>query len=190
MTDQQNSDRTAFSPDDEGISMTFLSLVGMDYQYVRSFYEAADRLAQVLLERPNANDRFIFPMCFMFRHYLELQCKYLIEAVWHLNSDEPFKAKFGHSLKELWDDTRKVVAPEFPDFTNVPFDSVQSIIYQIHDADPTGQEFRYARTTRGTPSLQKIPASFNMQKLYDSMQRAETFLAQWTFELDARFDNE
>jgi hypothetical protein len=191
MTGQPYSDRTAFSPDNvNGIDIGFLTVSGFDYHYVRSFYESAELLIETLL--PDAtkkqNDRIVFSVCYLFRQYLELQCKYLIECAWHLDNAGKFTPKFSHSLRELWDETRKVVEPKISDTTIVPFDSVQSIIYQFHDADPTGQEFRYARTTKGLQSLQNIPSSFSVIHLHAAMRRADTFLHQWAWELDLKFD--
>lgn len=189
MSNPAYSDRTAFTPDGGVVvDLTFLSLTGLDRNYIRSFSEAAELLVERVLTGPEGgNDRLIFTIGFLFRHYLELQCKYLIEAAWHLHNKGPFKPKKGHFLKELWDETRKAIQPEFPEFTDTAFDSVESIIYQFDAVDPTGVEFRYARTLKGDQSLNTIP-SVSIEKMNEAMERAKSFLDQWAFELDIRFD--
>ena len=190
MADQTYSDRTAFTSDGSAlIDLRFLSSSGSDRDHVRSFKDAGDVLVDKLLSASDGlRDYYlVYSIGFLYRHYLELACKYLRTATRRLGSTKP--PLDGHNLKKLWDEIRREIEEQFPDFTSVPFDSVQSIVYQFHTADESGQEFRYATTKLAkahVPSLQKIPSRISIESLSSAIDRASTFLDQWAFELDNR----
>jgi hypothetical protein len=165
-------------------------MIGIDRTYIRGFKLAADNLVAHLLGAFDDREaEVIFAIGFLYRHYLELECKYLIRSAWELNNSTPFVPQTGHGLRRLWDDTRKAIEKELPEFTSVPFDSVQSIMYQFDHVDSSGQEFRYATTNKGNPSLEKLPSRISVEALRDAMARAETFLDQWACDLENCFDD-
>ena len=182
MTDAAYSDREAFAIGSEtDVDRNFMALTGLEENYVRGFGDSA----MIISERMKAvgNDHLFFPACFLFRQYVELQCKYLLKTAWCLNNTTPFILRKTHTLGPLWQDVRKAIQPLLSEVNSIPFDSVESIIKQLESADLTGQELRYPSTSTGHVSLQAIPARISVEKLVSAIERARSFLDQWSLEL-------
>lgn len=123
----------------------------MSWGYIEGYRRAADLLAQEMLDG-NDVDYLIYPMGYLYRHHVELQLKFLIERSGEL-VDEPNLPRKVHTLQQLWDKLR-------PKLKDLQSDSeeflaeTESGIKKLDSMDPSGQEFRYWKTTTDRPSLE------------------------------------
>ena len=102
---------------DIALGMTFLRLIGLDRSYAKGFKNAADTLiASILGDNIHLRFPMVIPACFLYRHYLELEMKYLLVMGSRLKflkvTDEDLEI---HQLHPLWNTTSKVITTLVPD---------------------------------------------------------------------------
>ena len=140
------------------------------YAYISGYYQAAERLTEAALTS-GYKDTLFFPICFNYRHYVELALKHLImvaedfhsileqlgDARGKLSESAKLKIVHVHSLEQLlsWFVERLALVTD----TNLS-DDVCRIIKQLHHMDPNGQTFRYPFAKDGSLMLPD-------QRLYD-----------------------
>jgi hypothetical protein len=133
------------------------------HPYIHGYYLAARELVESALgDEPQ--DALFYPICFNYRHYLELHLKGLIRSL----------GQFYQKMEEYGQHRRKVEELENDDLqehslhvllnlfkkrleavSEEPLDSnVRSTIMELHRTDdPRGQTFRYHRNTSGEPTI-------------------------------------
>lgn len=144
---------------------------GYHTYHVAGYYEAANTLIKYALEN-GGQDLYFYPICFNYRHFLELMLKHLIlraeryhqilVEIGERDAQQKKSAKKDiqneHSLQKLiqWLIERlNIVEP------GVSFDQeIVRTINQMHSVDPDGQTFRYPFRQDGTLTLPE-------QKHYD-----------------------
>jgi len=152
------------------------------YAYISGYCEAADKLTEIaLISGPK--DTLFFPICFNYRHYVELALKYLIIAVedYHsilrqlgqgegklIKSAKP-KIVYEHGLQPLLD--WFVERLELVTDTKLSSD-VCAIIKQLHEMDPSGQIFRYPFKKDGSLMLLE-QRRFDLVNIRTLMQEVE-----------------
>lgn len=144
---------------------------GYHSAYMEGYYEAAHTLLKYALAN-GGQDFYFYPICFNYRHFLELMLKHLILRTDHYQEtlveigekDAPIyqsvkeKMLKEHSLQTLiqWLTERL----SFVDPAE-PFDKdIVKTINQLHSVDPNGQTFRYPLRQDGSFTLPE-------QKPYD-----------------------
>ncbi len=144
---------------------------GYHTDYIGGYYEAANTLLKYALEN-RGQDLYFYPICFNYRHFLELMLKHLVLRTERYHEilvkigerDAPLEKSVKkdiqneHSLQKLiqWLIERlNIVEP------GVPFDQgIIKTINQLHSVDPDGQTFRYPFRQDGSLTLPE-------QKHYD-----------------------
>jgi hypothetical protein len=121
-----------------------------EHAYVIGFAYAAKVLLRSLTRRAQDTDEFIpedaliHPIAYNARHFVELFLKDIPREIHALRGKEP-EAVEGHDLKKLWPAFEKACATdrrlkEFPA-------KLRDAVFKMADLDPTGQTFRYRRST-------------------------------------------
>ncbi len=161
-----------FRSGDKPINLEFMRFIGVDTAYYEGFRSAADLVIKSLpSDEPGEDDAMFFPVAFLYRHAIENQLKYILDVCTKIEwiKEHP-KCMGGHSIEKLWSETRKVLLANGWDETMLaPLDPY---IAEMHKTDPTGQEFRYATTTKSAPSLSTVPDEISFVQL----QQAVSFL--------------
>jgi hypothetical protein len=123
-----------------------------DYRRRNGFWSAAELLLQEAARKPLWNDRdpLIWPALYNFRHYLELELKYLIREFQELALGVPPAT---HQLRKLWTSVEKGFARCFGSADREPFDVLERAIAMMEALDPAGDGFRYATTRHGQASM-------------------------------------
>jgi hypothetical protein len=111
---------------------------------------AADRLVEGL--RDGEQDFLVYPIVFLYRHYIELELKELIRDGSRL-LNKPRNRPAGHHLEKLWPQCRKILQEAFPEEPHADFDAMGELLIQFAQVDPTSTGFRYPEDTQGKPSL-------------------------------------
>ena len=71
-----------------------------------------------------------------------------------------------HNLKKLWLELKPLIEPfcETKEDQEI-MSEVEDVILTFDEYDPTGQEFRYNRTTKDAATLRNLPPKIDMQSV-------------------------
>lgn len=157
------------------------------YAYINGYYEAAKILADTALKSSSKNILF-YPICFNYRHYVELHLKSLIElteelylkmellgyakGVLHKTSEKNLDEV--HSIEVLFGYFEKRL--NLVTVNNEVFDTnIRKYIMQLHSIDSDGQIFRYHLRTNKQESF---PASqqYDLKNISDRMEEVNKLL--------------
>lgn len=145
------------------------------WPYVNGYLRAADHLVDKIDAGASGVDSLVYPIMFLYRHYLELAMKENIRAAeWIL--DRPSELIQGHNLMR-WADRLKAAlnaiskefeedAPKFPDLDRV--------VKAFHQLDPGSTVARYPLTNDMKP--QNLPPRVNLRILRDRVAEASAEL--------------
>ncbi|MFC1834352.1 hypothetical protein ACFL2Q_06425 [Thermodesulfobacteriota bacterium] len=123
--------------------------------YAMGFKEAADLLVNHVEEGGISQDFLVYPVGFLYRHYLELAMKDLIRLGRELQYiDEPVPRT--HNIQRLWGICRQVLLSAFPDDPTEELDEIERLIDELSRGDPKSTAFRYPEETSGSLSLPGI----------------------------------
>ena len=168
-----------FGPIENGPPKTSSSRLEIDWYYSTGFRRAAHHLANQVWKTSFDQDVVVYPIVYLYRHHVELLLKAIIRCASRLLdrelTKEDLKALGGHSLLELWQAARPLLnlveagLALRPPFPIEELEGVDSYIDQIHEHDPDGQNFRYARrkAKRSDPDDQMRPSLSAAFKLVD-----------------------
>jgi len=87
-----------------------------------------------------------------------------------------------HNLAKLWTHTKKVLTERWPDGDDDPLRGAEAVVQEFHQADRTGQVFRYDRDKKGRPhKYDKLPEHISLAKLRETTDGVFNFLdATWS----------
>jgi len=143
-----------------------------------AFKEAGDELIGFVVrgEKYSWYEAFLRPIGFLYRHYLELELKYWIRKLNEEPSKQVKRLLTKHDLRNLWLALKPLIQP----FCGTNGDQkilseVEEVILTFHEYDPTGQEFRYTRTTKDTATLGKLPPRIDVKLVKCSVARVYDF---------------
>jgi hypothetical protein len=173
------------------------AVVGGEYldhnAYIIGFYRAAEALVKVALEE-HRNDVLFFPICFTYRHWLELILKQLIKqstsyckVLFEIGeiAQNPPELRYGlppatHNLLKLLTNLKILTSQvKLVDLNT----DIEAIIIQLNQFDSDGQTFRYAYRQDGSPTLDKQEL-YDLVQIYNEMKKVYNYLSG----LDAYLD--
>ena len=161
------------------------------YAYINGYYQAGNHLIKISIEMINTIDKdsLIYPICFNYRHYIELHLKSLIEEseilydkikqLGYLQNGELHKNFSNsldntHNLYELLVLLKKILF--FIAISNEEFPKdIEKYIKQMHDTDKNGQKYRYHKNKSGKlhfPSEE----SYNIENMSKIMVEVNSML--------------
>lgn len=176
-----------------------------DWFYVVGYKEAADILVEYATSLHAIPDYLFYPICFNYRHALELTLKELIRDTeklirllircGSLDENEARACQMErtedylrgtHSLESLLD--RLTIRLRLVCDEMLP-DEIRRTVCELHNIDPDGQVFRYARARHTQRSLSR-QQHYDLRRIRDQVSKAISFLADgvggW---LDAEISN-
>jgi hypothetical protein len=123
-----------------------------DYRRRKGFRAAAVLLLKEAAAARIWNDRdpLVWPALYSFRHYVELELKYLVREFPELGLGV---APPTHRLRTLWPPVAEGLAMCFGNEDREPFDVIERAIAMLEALDPAGDGFRYATTRGGGASM-------------------------------------
>ncbi len=149
--------------------------------YASGYKLAADKLAEETATEDL--DLVVFPMVFLYRHYVELRLKSIIVLGNRLDGT-PCEIPVGHDIGRLWQQAVETIEKD-------AIEPINTLIKQLAAADPTGQSFRYSVDSRGQPTLEGIE-HINVRNFADRMKEISDLLdgiiSGIIAELDAQSD--
>lgn len=131
--------------------------------YILGYKTAADLIAQKVIETDRDQDSLIYPIAFLYRQYIELQLKDIINESRILLS-EGYGFPEHHKIKALWELAsqlmRKIIATvdesagEY--ITSEDFAFIETMVSEFVEVDPGSMAFRYPKNKLGYSSLEEI----------------------------------
>jgi hypothetical protein len=142
--------------------------------YLEGYRLAAEQLISHVAQRGADQDFLVYPIVFLYRHYVELRLKDLIAAGRKL-ADGLTGPAYGHHLAKLWAEARGHLEREFPSSELDGLDRAEQLVVELSDTDPNSESFRYHRSRRGDPHMQGRD-HLNLGQFAGSMRELTTFL--------------
>lgn len=119
---------------------------------------AADELVDHALGEIKDMDKLVYPIVFLYRHYLELRLKEIVRQGKDLLQEEGDfrKGRDGHMLALLWDDAKEIML-KIEGHPAEEFGFCEHVVRSF-SGDPQGAEFRYPENQKGGASLEGVHA--------------------------------
>ena len=132
--------------------------------YIVGYKEAGDSLVNSVADGSGTADSLIFPIVFLYRHYIELRLKSLLHDGRRL-LDIEHKQKSEHQLSKLWPKVRDILVELWPDGSKSDLAAFDRLINQFEQVDPRSTTFRYPKDFNGNNSLQMDSPRVNLRNL-------------------------
>lgn len=179
--------RKAFGASRDGAFFHVPSARGFYPPHARSFKDAAEIVlnkCEADGDRP-ANDVFVFPVMYLFRHGIELNLKSIIRVGIGLGffAKEDVKEDLErHNLAKLWNHAKKLILDRWQTADPEPVKATEAVINEFHQADPNGQVFRYPAAKDGKRHrYEGLPDHIGVARLKKTMDGVYNFLeATWS----------
>lgn len=132
--------------------------------YIVGYKKAADSLVDSIANRKGSADSLIFPIVFLYRHYVEIRLKSLLHDGNRL-LDREHKQKSEHQLSKLWPKVRSILDELWPNEEGEDLKAMDSLIAQFEEVDPRSTTFRYPKDFDGNNSLKLDVPRVNLRNL-------------------------
>ena len=134
-------------------------------------------------------DKYFFPIAYLYRHAIELKLKCLIKIGIDLGlltkDNRIIDSLKKHELYKLWNYAKEAIVKFWPDGTKSDLQIVESIIQQLHNIDPSGQNLRYIKNISGENTLEKMPDSIELLTFQEVIDGLYNFLKDCQFGFEA-----
>ncbi|MDB5344234.1 MAG: hypothetical protein JWP89_2611 [Schlesneria sp.] len=172
----------AFVPVRHGAYFHMPSVLAFNPVHVRAFKAAAE----IILDKCEAdgdmpsNDKFVFPVLYLYRHGIELNLKAIIRVgigLEFFKKEDVAKDLERHNLANLWNHAKKLLLDHWSEDDPGPVHATDSIINELHESDPDGQKFRYESAKGGKLNkYEKLPDRISVINLKKTMDGVFHFL--------------
>jgi hypothetical protein len=142
--------------------------------YCPGYREAAESLIEVVSGNEDLLDFCIYPIVFLYRHYVELRLKETILYTRRLLNQEACFPNH-HDLLQLWRERKQILSQARACPPEEEEAIVERLIKELAEADPKSFAFRYPVDKKGDPALPKI-SHISVKNLRDTMERLGNFL--------------
>ena len=162
-----------------------VSNVGELFPYIEGYKRAGDAIWSRVEENPRLAGigYLVFPMVFLYRHFVELSIKQIIALGRYLEGDG-FEFPAHHRLKELWDDARVLIERVVTAEATADLDAMGVMVEQLDQIDRESFAFRYPRTKGGKPSVVLIQ-DLNLEVFRSGIEKMASFFEGCSAQLDA-----
>ena len=168
-----------------------------DYSYAVAYWSAGDILVKDALESDkDKRDGLFYPICFMYRHFIELTLKQLIihaEAFYEKTEIIGYELqKYTKPKKELESiHSLEILVKRLIDVLTCISeghfdDEIKKIILEFHAIDPVGQTFRYPTNRKHEKSFSQVQ-NFNIATIKTGINKVaqyfmgiDTYLGHYT----------
>lgn len=143
--------------------------------YAQSYKWSADELIVASEGDPVKRDVFSFAVLFLYRHFLELKLKQLVEYSRRIRGVDPSKALDRHDLSDLWTHARATITAVWPD-DGEGLDEVEHCVRRFAKFDSASFAFRYPTDKKGKFQLHEDLKTVDMVNLKSVMDKVGNFL--------------
>lgn len=181
--------------------LDFVLLVNSWQLQAISYKTAADKLVEDVMAAASPVNRgdFLFPVGFLYRHYLELMLKNLVRGGASLGKiSKPKDALEDHNLHKLWNNAKTLLDDICDPADQKVIKSTKRLVLQYHAVDSSSCAFRYPERNNGGQFLDSLPTSGNLVRqlrnldlagLRNDIHESHEFLDRICDLLNASFDD-
>lgn len=145
-----------------------LEVHGDWYPYVAGYKDAADNVVEAAIN--DFPDNLVYPIMFLYRHYLEIMIK---QMLWEFRSLQSYLKKYygnteysseismekdpivKHDMVSIWEELRELIEESWGNEENLSFlVDVEHRIKEFHDIDQGSFSFRYPVDKENNPIFQ------------------------------------
>ncbi len=123
--------------------------------YISGYKIAADSLVKKVIRTKRHQDSLVYPIVFLYRHYIELLLKKILLDGYRL-LDKTQEVPTVHKLDYLWRECRAILLEIWPEEDTTALDSIETCIKNIMEIDPSSTGFRYPVDKNDKPSLPEL----------------------------------
>jgi hypothetical protein len=147
------------------------------YEYATAYKDAADALVEGVLSHRLVADSTVYPVLYLYRHYVEL----ILKGINHIGEQlhkTPNQSLEGHRIDDLWQTVRPQLEQAFPEAAKAVTDAVEKCIREWAEIDGSGEAFRYAgkRQSQGGGQTLTRGRQVNLAHLREVMNGLSMFL--------------
>ncbi|GGI27848.1 hypothetical protein [Bradyrhizobium guangdongense] len=154
------------------------------FDYSWGYFEGTRLLLREAQEPGIIIDVVIYPICFNFRHAIELYIKYIIADLGRVNGTGQ-QYQPGHTLLRNWKKAKKLLSAIDHSADDVAI--FEEAIKHIDEVDRSGQTFRYPESIKYDQHLKDWP-SINLAVLEYHHGRLFKVARDWHYRIDAAVD--
>lgn len=142
--------------------------------YSMGYKSAADILVNYIDKNHTEQDTLLYPIIFLYRHYLELIIKDILIDIGKIQN---LKYDLNqHKLSKYWKEIKEQCPKIFKDpIPNDYIESIEIVINQLELVDQKSDAFRYPCHRDGTPTLIEF-THINIKKFSEPLQRTSKAL--------------
>jgi hypothetical protein len=129
-------------------------------------------------------DAVIYPIVFLYRHYIELSLKDIIFLCRRLKQEGSGFPQH-HNLGTLWDEAKQLLSDHYGSDTPEEMKNLDGCIDDFATHDPNSFAFRYPWDKKGNRTLQDL-RHINLRNLFETMERVGSFLDCMIIDLSER----
>lgn len=142
--------------------------------YIIGYKKAADALVDYIKENRHSQDTLVYPILFLYRQYLELAIKNIINKARQLQ-DISGVMPTGHKIHDLWKICEKLLTDIAPGDSVEAIKEINRLISEFCAVDPKATAFRYPEDKDGNPSLPGVKR-INIRNVYDVIEKISVIL--------------
>ncbi len=142
--------------------------------YADGYKRAADMLVEQVEHTGSDQDILVFPIVFLYRHYLEIRLKELLQVSSRCLDESATEVPRHHDLIKLWTAVRPRLEKVWPE--GEYHDDVEDLLKQFCRIDAGSFAFRYPVKADGTPTLAEAGSHINLGRVRDAVAGVSTVL--------------
>lgn len=124
--------------------------------YTIGYKEAADNLIDKVFSERYMQNALVYPICFLYRQYIELRLKEIIRSG-RILLDEGTGFPQHHRINKLWETAKEIIKKVFSDEKEHPdLSLIEHVISEYSKIDPDSFSFRYPFDKSGKNILEGI----------------------------------
>jgi hypothetical protein len=163
------------------VELKWERVIGLDRLYIEGYLLAATSL----VDRVAAEPTLLYPVLFLYRHYVEIHLKAMAYGLQTLKQLPAGSKIDHHRIADIWNLVRPAAETQFGSMHAAELEEVGKVVMDIAAFDAGGQEGRYAKTTKGNQSLAALPDELPMSNVKATMAEVSVILFSYTDTLDA-----
>jgi len=151
--------------------------------YIAGYKIAADKLVSDIESNRQDQDKLVYPIVFLYRQYLELAVKGLIQDGRRLLDIDDWTPITHHRIDRLWPICSGLLAQISPGDSVEEVAQIGRLIDEFCRIDPTSMAFRYPSDKEGKPSLVGLGV-INLRNIRDVISKISVILDGASYQLD------
>jgi len=156
-----------------------IGIQGEEFNYVAGYLEAAQILAETVIDRKltGSRDTLAMPILYNVRHGLELALKYVLRAFVDFGMAKPREGQADHNILAYWEHLKAQSVGDRASREQI--DALAPFVTSLFQIDENGQELRYFETQDGERSLNDL-AVVNLPLIRKSVEQLSDILDHLT----------